>query len=178
MFSYQDFLTLKEEKLLLERENIRLKHEILEMTQKNDEILPKSTFLLEQLRDQNKEKESKIKSLEVDIFNLRKQIVAKNKNDLKEKNIFLSLMNKSQKDKIESLKTQYKQQLSDFMQKNKQNSGEIHDLKSTIAAISTQMSKEECEKMKNENQQLKNTIQILDRKYKTHKYKQRKRNKN
>ena len=108
MITYEDFLSLKEANSKLERDNLRLKNEIFQLTEIKELILPMKTDLIEKHIKQEKEKEAKILSLESIVSALRDQLLKKDKNEINDKNNHLLLQNQKLKEKICKLKVQFK----------------------------------------------------------------------
>lgn len=164
MFSYNDFFALKEEKLKLERENLRLKNEILQLTEIKEQILPMKTYLIEKYQEQVQEKDAKLTSMGSSSV-ISYQMLNKN-----EKNNQLIQQNQKLKEEIFVLKNQIKQKEDEFSQKIQQDATEISNLKTILLKYSQQKSQKhqiDTNEINEINDQLKSTVQILSRKYKT-----------
>ena len=164
MITYEDFLSLKEANAKLERDNLRLKKEIFQLTEIKEQILPMKTDLIEKHIKQEKEKEAKILSLESIVSALRDQLLKKDKNEINDKNNHLLIQNQKLNEKICILKVQFKQKEDEFSEKRKQDEAEINNLKSRILETFQQNSQNDNNEITKINSQLNSTIQILSRK--------------
>ena len=171
MITIEDFLSLKEANAKLERDNLRLKKEIFQLTEIKEQILPMKTDLIEKHIKQEKEKEAKILSLESIVSALRDQLLKKDKNEINDKNNHLLIQNQKLNEKICILKVQFKQKEDEFSEKRKQDEAEINNLKSRLLETFQQNSQNYNNEITKINSQLNSTIQILSRKYKALKIK-------
>lgn len=170
MISFADFLALKEEKMKLEREGLRLKNEIFQLKEIKEQILPMKTFLIDKYKEQNQEKDEKIASLESTISILRNQITIKSK--VNKNNNQLLQQNQELKEEICSLKVQCKQIEEEYSEKSKQTDIEIQNLKTILSqSFSQQNTTNESDEIIKKNNKLNTVVEMLSRKYKSLKIK-------
>lgn len=188
MFSYEEFLRLKEEKLILESENLRLKSELLTISKSNHDIQAETENFYE-LNIENQENiiqskiiaqndieteiKEKINNLKQENHILKNTILSykqQNKRDFiqdnkpSKKDDDQNIINENfqLKNKIKALKIKTKLKLEKLIQENEEKDVEIHDLKEQMDQIHSllKQKKNEMNEKYNEIKSLTNDVSL------------------